>query len=344
MDNFEDECSNNEFEIEFTDLPEDETASTASLLLIKGAHILAAVRAWYVTDRSRTGKTEQGEDDNFEIEFIDLPSGEHHGISSKLASFSPPVSLRANLWRTFIIACTLLMLCMLVFSAFPSVRDKASGLFVRPTPSTPPPTATPTSSAPGSQWTSIRYITELTPGVVVVGQKATTSWTQSTTASGIIIWDTNALPGPPPQDCPARPTISYSHQVGKAPIWATGFSGHYATLHLYPIPVSVPAFPNTFGWTASMLFSVPNGYTSPITLNGADIHSGASLLFQVDATQDPLAVLTLDPSQPTVNQGNAAANQEVSWSVTVYFPAAGCYFLSASWPGGHWTMNFAAGM
>ncbi len=337
MDNLEEERSNNEFEIEFTDLPAHESESMASSLLVRGADILTTVRNWYLTTKS-TNRIEQEEDDNFEIEFTNLPSDKNHSISSKLASFSPPVTLRAHLWRTFIIVCTLLLACMLVFSAFPSMRDKASNLFVRPTP-------TSTPSAPVSQWTSIRVVIELTPGVIVVGQKATTAWTETTTASGITIWDTTALPGPPPQgkDCPARPAIGYSHQVGGAPIRATGFSGPYATLHLYPTPVSVPAFPNAFGWTASILFSVPTGYTSPIRLNGADTHTGSPLLFQLEAAQDPLAFLTLDPSQPASNQGSSAANPGASWSVTMYFPAAGCYSLTASWPGGHWAINFAAG-
>ncbi|HYT34826.1 MAG TPA: hypothetical protein VEL69_07305 [Ktedonobacteraceae bacterium] len=339
MDNLEDERSNNEFEIEFTDLPAHESESMASSLLVRGADILTTVRNWYLTAKS-TNRIEQEEDDNFEIEFTNLPSDNNHSICSKLASFSPLVTLRARLWRTFIIVCTLLLACMLFFSAFPSMRDTASGLFVRPTP-------TSTPSAPVSQWTAIRVVTELTPGVIVVGQKATTVWTGTTTDSGttLIIWDTTALPGLPPQgkDCPARPAIGFSHQVGGAPVRATGFSGPYATLHLYPTPVSVPAFPNAFGWTASILFSEPTGYTSPITLNGADIHTGSPLLFQLDAAQDPLAFLTLDPAQPASNQGNSAANAGASWSVTMYFPAAGCYSLTASWPGGHWAINFAAG-
>src|SRR5207248_7209931 len=135
-------------------------------------------------------------------------------------------------------------LLFLILHTLPSMFDSSPSPFAQPTP-TPTP-----ANAVAISWSSIRVITEQTPGVIIVGQKPTTSWTKSTT--GITIWDTNALPGPPPdgRDCPGRPKIDFSHQVGNAPAWATGFTAPYATLHLYPTPVSVPAFPNSFGWTA----------------------------------------------------------------------------------------------
>jgi hypothetical protein len=338
MDNFEDERSQNEFEIEFTDLPRDENESRTSSLLVHGAHILTMLRSWYMSIMPRNDIVDQQDDDSFAIEISDLPPDDDQHIFSKLSLFSAHVSLRAHLWRTFIIICTLLMTLMLIFGTFPSLHDNASGLFVRPTP-------TPTNPVTLYQWSAVRVVTEQTPGVLIIGQKVINTSTKSNVPSGITIWSADLLPGPPPEskDCPARPTIGHSHQVGRPPILATGFSGPLATLHLYPTPVSVPAFPNTFGWTASILFEAPQDYAYPITLNGADIHTGSSLLFQLDSTQDPLAFVTLDPSQPPLNQGNASAVQKVSWSVTIYFPAAGCYFLTAWWPGGHWNINFAAG-
>jgi hypothetical protein len=338
MDNFEDEHSQNEFEIEFTDLPMGKNESRISLLLVNGAHILTLLRSWYMSKMPRHDIIDQGDDDNFAIEISDLPPDDDQRISSKLSLFSVPISLRTHLWRAFIIVSTLLMVLMLIFRAFPSLHGNVSGLFERPTPS-------PTNPVTLSRWSAVRVVTEQTPGVLIVGQKVISTSTKSNVATGTTIWSTDLLPGPPPEskDCPARPTIGYPHQIGSAPIWATGFSGPLATLHLYPTPVSVPAFPNAFGWTASILFEAPQDYAYPITLNGADIHTGSSLLFQLDSTQDPLAFLTLSPSQPPLNQGNASAVQKVSWSVTIYFPAAGCYFLTAWWPGGHWSINFAAG-
>ena len=32
------------------------------------------------------------------------------------------------------------------------------------------------------------------------------------------------------------------------------------------------------------------------------------------------------------------------WSAILYIPAAGCYALDASWPGGSWRVTFAAGL
>jgi hypothetical protein len=278
--------------------------------------------------------------DEFEIEFTALPPDDEQPFLSKLRFPGSPVSRQARLRRMFAFASTLLILCILLFSALPPTRDTISALFIRPTP-----TPAATSTATFSSWTTIEVVRELTPGVLTFEKKAIVIPANATETAGIIIWDSSVLPGPPPEgkDCPARPTIGYSHQVGSAPILAYGFTGPYATLHLYPAPVSVPAFPNTFGWTATILFEAPTNYPNPITLKGADVHSGLSLLFQLDATRDPRPSLILDPSQPTINQGNSAGDPVVSWSVTMYFPAAGCYSLMASWPGGHWEINFAAG-
>lgn len=278
--------------------------------------------------------------DEFEIEFTSLPPDGKQPFLSKLTFPGSPISRQARLWRMFAFASTLLILCALLFSAFPPTRDTISALFVRPIPK---PAAT--STATFSSWTTIELVRELTPGVFTVDKKVIYIPANATETAGIMIWDSSVLPGPPPEgkDCPARPTIGYSHQVGSAPILAYGFTGPYATLHLYPAPVSVPAFPHTFGWTATILFEAPKDYPDPITLKGADIHSGSSLLFQLDSTRDPQPFLMLDPSQPVVNQGNSSGDPVVSWSVTMYFPAAGCYSLMASWPGGHWAINFAAG-
>ncbi len=340
MDDFEDERSNDEFEIEFTDLPADENRSRAGVMLTKGVHILSLVRSRILAIKPRNDTIDQEQDESLEIEITDLPPDGEQPFLSKLRFPGSPISRQARLRRMFAFASTLLILCMLIFSALPPTRNTFSALFMRPTP-----TPAATSTATFSSWTTIEMVRELTPGVLIVDKKVINMSANATETVGIIIWDSSVLPGPPPEgkDCPARPTIGYSHQVGTTPMLAYGFTGPYATLHLYPAPVSVPAFPNTFGWTATILFEAPKDYPNPITLKAADIHSGSSLLFQLDSTRDPLPFLTLDPSQPTINQGNSADAPVVSWSVTLYFPAAGCYSLMASWPGGHWEINFSAG-
>src|SRR5712692_2199405 len=133
MDNFEDERSQNEFEIEFTDLPAGENESRISLVLFNGAHILTMLRSWYMSKMPRHDIIDQRDDDSFAIEMSDLPPDDDQYISSKLSLFSAPISLRTNLWRAFIIVSTLLMVVMFIFRALPSLHDNVSGLFVRPT-------------------------------------------------------------------------------------------------------------------------------------------------------------------------------------------------------------------
>ena len=126
-------------------------------------------------------------------------------------------------------------------------------------------------------------------------------------------------------------------------MWVGGFEGPYATLYLYPTPVPVAAFPLSFGWTASILLEIPANSTNSITLDGADIYNGSTLLFQVDSSQEPTAYITLDPQHATYTQSKPGAEQRISWSITMYFSTAGCYMLNAVWPGGQWHVNFAAG-
>lgn len=338
MDNHQDEHAESDFEIDFIDLPPDETESFIALILIKNAHFLATAPSLLLAALSRRDTAEQEEGQNDEVEITDLPPEEGSSYSSRLITFSSQISPNSLLKRLLLMTCTLLLILLLVPGAFPSLPGRVSNLFAQPTP-------TPTPTHAVNSWVSIHVITETTPGVIIVGQKPTTSWTKSTRAIGTTIFNSTALLGPPPdgKNCPARPKIGFSHQVGSAPVLAEGFTGPYATLHLYPTPVWIPAFPNSLGWTASILINIQTDYTNHITLNGGDIHSGTSLLFQTDSAQDPAAFLTLDPSQATITPDNSGTLTGASWSVTMYFPAAGCYFLSASWPSSSWTINFAAG-
>ena len=50
----------------------------------------------------------------------------------------------------------------------------------------------------------------------------------------------------------------------------------------------------------------------------------------------------LDPANPSVPAGGASDN-EVFWYGYVFLPGAGCYTISASWPGGGWQALVSAG-
>ncbi len=282
-------------------------------------------------------------DNEFELEFTDLPSPENHSIFATLMASSLHLRPRVRLWRLVLAASTLLLVLLLILGNFPNVQNSLPGLLAQPTP-TPAPASTDSGTI--SSWSSIRVIIIGSPGVIIVGNKGSASLGAGTV---IIIggssWDANSTPGPAPQgqDCPGRPGIGFSHEIGSRPVLAAGFTGPYATLHLYPSPVPVAAYPSTFGWTASILIEIPTNFTDPIVLDDGDLHSGPPLLFQVNSSQDPSATLTLDPMDLRTTPSNSSTGQSIAWSVTLYFPATGCYALDASWSSGHWQANFSAG-
>ncbi|GAC1346488.1 MAG: hypothetical protein NVSMB27_10190 [Ktedonobacteraceae bacterium] len=361
MGNSEQELPDNEFELEFTDLPPDANPTISGKLFMQSQHhlnrihnittflreqsplLLTTMRTWLLSEIPKnkiTGRTETSE---FELEITDLPSPENHSVFATLIASSLHLRPRVRFWRLALAASTLLLVLLLILGNFPGVKNSFSSLLVQPPPA---PTPASTNSGSISSWSSIRVIIEGSPGVIIVGNKAAPSQGAGTV---IIVggpeWNTTTTPGPAPQgqDCPGRPGIGFSHEIGSPPVLAAGFTGPYATLHLYPTPVSVAAYPATFGWTASILIEIPTDFTDSITLDDGDQHSGLPILFQVDSSQDPSANLTLDPKDLRTTPSNSSTDQSIAWSVALYFPAAGCYSLDASWPSGHWQVNFSAG-
>ena len=53
----------------------------------------------------------------------------------------------------------------------------------------------------------------------------------------------------------------------------------------------------------------------------------------------PAPTFTIDPQQIRGSLG--ARRRSKWWDGALYLPGAGCYTLSASWPGGGWTATFA---
>jgi len=148
--------------------------------------------------------------------------------------------------------------------------------------------------------------------------------------------------GAVPQDCPPGPTpqpISpyIGPAIGSSPVWAVGFGGPHAVLH---IPVSYDTYIPQYGWTWKLIWEVGPNYTHRITLRGGDLRNSTSLWFQFSG--DPTTSPILDAQTPD-HPESVIGNNWAEWGSYLYIPAAGCYYLEASWPGGHWRITFAAG-
>lgn len=143
-----------------------------------------------------------------------------------------------------------------------------------------------------------------------------------------------------PQNCPPGSTLQpifsdVGAAVGGPPVWAIGFNGPRAVIE---IPTYFTYTP--YGWTWKLIWRMQDSYTHPITLRGGNLHDGSLLWFQI-GQQDPSTSPVLAPrlaENPVLNAGSW-----VDWTSYLYIPAAGCYYLEATWPGGHWRITFAAG-
>lgn len=146
----------------------------------------------------------------------------------------------------------------------------------------------------------------------------------------------NCLPGPTPRNVdPAE----FGPGVGGSPVWAIGFAGPHATIHLKGWTKD-PSLAQ-YGWDYKILWSVGPNYTHPVVLHGGLLSAGTPLWFQI-GDQPPVTAPVLDPKHPGTPTGS-----DVGWAEFpsyLLIPKAGCYYLKASWPGGSWRITFAAGL
>ncbi len=131
---------------------------------------------------------------------------------------------------------------------------------------------------------------------------------------------------------------------GAFPVWGMAFDGAHATLRWSPDPHN----PNTgfmplYGWGHKMLWVMKPGFRGRVTLYGGDLRGGSPVWFNLDGPgQRPTTSLVLDPRHlPATPSGRGKPWPQFPGGMFV--PHAGCYYIDARWPGGHWRMTFAAG-
>ena len=147
--------------------------------------------------------------------------------------------------------------------------------------------------------------------------------------------------GAVPQDCPPGPRLQNIFTdiipvVGGSPVWAAGFVGPHAILH---VGNGISTQNNVYtqhGWYRKILWRVSTNSPSPVTLHGGSLHDGTPLWFQI-GNQD----LTLSP---VLDPGNAGEQPWTSFPSYIFIPQAGCYYLEAHWSSGSWRITFAAGL
>ena len=141
--------------------------------------------------------------------------------------------------------------------------------------------------------------------------------------------------GAAPSSC-SRPTLQRINPnvglgIGKAPAFAVGGWDSTGVMH------AQRATQIQYGEEVKVLWVISPQTNQLITLRGASVNTGSPLYFEI-ANASPTPTPTLDPS--------AAPQSDGGWT---YFPsyldipAADCYYVEASWPGGKWRIEFPAG-
>lgn len=143
---------------------------------------------------------------------------------------------------------------------------------------------------------------------------------------------------PLPVDCAPGPdpvlvSDHVGHGVGGDPAWAIGFGDDGSLGFSRDDPY------HGHGWLRKVLWLVRSTTTVPITVSGQRIDDESPLWFAYPGPDGQAVSLVLDPAAPDGRHGDWYEYR--GYLVT---PAAGCYQLSAAWPGGGWELVFSAGL
>ncbi len=148
--------------------------------------------------------------------------------------------------------------------------------------------------------------------------------------------------GPVPQNCPPGsilhpPLNGFGPVLGGGKVWFDGIDGPHAVIHFTGEEGTFP-----YGWTRKLVWEVGPPPVGLVTIRGESLRTHQPLWFQLN-DQDPIVTsLVLDP-QHSNHPVSVVDLNWAEWGSYLFVPAAGCYTLSASWPGGQWRIFFAAG-
>jgi hypothetical protein len=94
------------------------------------------------------------------------------------------------------------------------------------------------------------------------------------------------------------------------------------------------------GWGVKVLWVQQPGFNSPVTLQGKNTETGEPIWFQLSSSRSPRTSATLDPANAV---GGQSLHGWTGYPSLLFFPRAGCYSLSGTWPGGSWQFGFGFG-
>ena len=147
--------------------------------------------------------------------------------------------------------------------------------------------------------------------------------------------------GPVPQDCPPGsllhpPLNGFGPVLGGGKVWFDGIGGPHAVIQF----TGIDDYTSPYGHTRKLVWEVGPPPVGLVRIRGENLRTHQPLWFQFDDT--PTTDAVLDPQHPN-HPVSVVDISWAEWGSYLFIPAAGCYTLSASWPGGQWRIFFAAG-
>ena len=271
-------------------------------------------------------ENESSSDDQI-VEISDLdPIERSSSFSSMFVALQKRPSLRKRFWRIAIASCTVLLILLVLFSTFSSVRDLTFSLFSRSAPTHSTALVTQTAT-PVDSYT--------------FNAQEETIWALGSSSPFI----PSATLGPAPDDCPA---ISQTHPfefkgaprtVGSSPVLVLGFGGPDAILKNF-----AHAQPPEIGWYKRIILLTQTNYAGTVTFRGGEMRDGSPIWFGMKQhSQIPNTTFTVSPLNASVSNHTGSDEEWGLTTATMYIPRAGCYFLLATWPEGGWIVYFSAG-
>jgi hypothetical protein len=235
-------------------------------------------------------------------------------------------SLRKRFWRIAISSGAVLLIFLVLFSTFPSIRDLAFRFFPRSVPSQ-----------------SATLVTKTATPVDAFGfyVKEETIWTLGNSSPFIPSATLDAAP----DDCPViSQTFPFKikgapRAAGSSPVLVLGFGGPDAVLTNFK-----RAQPPEIGWSKRIILLTQTNYAGAVTFHGGELHDGTPIWFGMKQhSQVPNTTFSVQPLNASVSNHTGSDEEWGIMSATMYIARAGCYFLMASWPEGGWIVYFSAG-
>jgi len=238
--------------------------------------------------------------------------------------------MSARGWRRLAAGAALIVTLAIILGMIPGVAQGIAGAFgpSRPAQTTPAPSGQ-------SGFLSLT----LTRGPT--GPTPTPNPTPDTATS------------PYPADCPDGITTMssatpFTGTAGAGPVWFGSFkslAGQPAAVQLTDLvsPVS------QYGRPIQAVLFIRSDTHGPVTLSGVNVNGGRPLWFSFVAIgngRDPTPGAKTPATEFSFTPQRPSPGVPTFWYAsygTLYLPGAGCYAVSAHWPGGGWRVTFAAG-